>query len=133
MNDKRKKLEKELKTAIGNHNSYLYETSLEESSGDVGAAINRQNELRNRFVEEIDLFLDSIFKEKIEKKLEGTDEEDYEILKEQLFENYLDLTCDERIDALSDEEIKNYIDYIKELKENYEFDKKEREIENENY
>ena len=130
MNDKRKKLEKELKTAIENHNSYLYETSLEESFGDVGAAINRQNELRNRFVEETDLFLDSIFKEKIEKKLEGTDEEDYEILKEQLFENYLDLTCDERIDALSDEEIKNYIDYIKELKENYEFDKKEREVEN---
>lgn len=124
MNDKRKKLEKELKTAIENHNSYLYETSLEESSGDVGAAINRQNELRNRFVEETDLFLDSIFKEKIEKKLEGTDEEDYEILKEKLFDDYLNLTCDERVDALSDEEIKNYINYIKELKENYEFDKK---------
>lgn len=132
MNDKRKKLEKELKIAIENHNSYLYETSLEESSRNVGAAINRQNELRNRFVEETDLFLDSIFKEKIEKKLEGTDEEDYEILKEKLFDDYLNLTCDERVDALSDEEIKNYINYIKELKENYEFDKKEREIENEN-
>lgn len=132
MNDKRKKIEKELKTAIENHNSYLYETSLEESFGDVGAAINRQNELQNRFVEETDLFLDSIFKEKIEKKLEGTDEEDYEILKEKLFDDYLNLTCDEQIDALSDEEIKKYIDYIKELKENYEFDKKEREMENEN-
>lgn len=132
MNDKRKKLEKELKTAIENHNSYLYETSLEESFGDVGAAINRQNELHNRFVEETDLFLDSIFKEKIEKKLEGTDEENYEILKEKLFDDYLNFTCDERVDALSDEEIKNYINYIKELKENYEFDKKEREMENEN-
>lgn len=132
MNDKRKKLEKELKTAIENHNSYLYETSLEESSGDVGAAINRQNELRNRFLEETDLFFDSIFKEKIEKKLEGTDEEDYEILKEKLFDDYLNLTCSERVDALSDEEIKNYINYIKELKENYEFDKKEREVENAN-
>lgn len=132
MNDKRKKLEKELKTAIENHNSYLYETSLEESSGDVGAAINRQNELHNRFIEETDLFLDSIFKEKIEKKLEGTDEEDYEILKEKLFDDYLNLTCDERINDLSNEELKEYINYIKELKENYEFDKKEREMENEN-
>ena len=131
MNDK-KKLEKELKAAIENHKSYIYETSLEESSGDVGAAINRQNELHNRFVEETDLFLDSIFKEKIEKKLEGTDEEDYEILKEKLFDDYLNLAYNERVDALSDEEIKNYINYIKELKENYEFDKKERKIENEN-
>lgn len=133
MNDKRKKLEKELKTAIENHKSYIYETSLEESSGDVGAAINRQNELHNRFIEETDLFLDSIFKEKIEKKLEGTDEENYEILKEKLFDDYLNLTCNERVGALSDEEIKNYINYIKELKENYEFDKNEREMENENY
>ena len=132
MNNERKKLKKELKTNIDNYYNYLYETSLEESFGDVSTAINRQNELRNRFIEETDLFLDSIFKEKIEKKLEGTDEEDYEILKEKLFDDYLDLTCDERIDALSNEEIKNYIDYIKELKENYEFDKKEREMENEN-
>lgn len=117
MNNERKKLKKELKIAIDNHNSYLYETSLEESFGDVSKAINRQNELQNRFIEETDIFFDSIFSLKIEKELEGADEENYEILKEKLFEDYLDLTCDERVDALNNEELKNYINYIKELKE----------------
>lgn len=129
MGNKRKKIKKELKAVIDNYSNYLYETSLEESSGDVAKAINRQNELRNRFVEETDLFLDSIFKEKIEKKLEEVEDEDYEILKEKLFDDYLNLTCDERVDALNDEELKEYINYIKELKENYEFDKKEKEME----
>jgi len=45
-----------------------------------------------------------------------------------LTERYLELSSIERIEALSNDEIKNYIDYIKELKENYEFDKKEREF-----
>ena len=129
MGNKRKKIKKELKAVIDNYSNYLYETSLEESSGDIAKAINRQNELRNRLVEETDLFLDSIFKEKIEKKLEEVEDEDYEILKEKLFDDYLNLTCDERVDALNDEELKEYINYIKELKENYEFDKKEKEME----
>lgn len=41
---------------------------------------------------------------------------------------FFDNLFKERIEALSNDEIKNYIDYIKELKENYEFDKKEREF-----
>lgn len=125
----REKLIKELETVNENLNSYIYEKAVEEANGDVGKVINRQNELQSRFLQDADLFFDNLFKERIEKEVAKIeDEDDYEIRRDELTERYLELSSIERIEALSNDEIKNYIDYIKELKENYEFDKKEREF-----
>lgn len=125
----REKLIKELETVNQNLNSYIYEKAVEEANGDVGKVINRQNELQSRLLQDTDLFFDNLFKERIEKEVAKIeDEDDYEIRRDELTERYLELSSIERIEALSNDEIKNYIDYIKELKENYEFDKKEREF-----
>lgn len=125
----REKLIKELETVNENLNSYIYEKAVEEANGDVGKVINRQNELQSRLLQDADLFFDNLFKERIEKEVAKIeDEDDYEIRRDELTERYLELSSIERIEALSNDEIKNYIDYIKELKENYEFDKKEREF-----
>lgn len=125
----REKLIKELETVNENLNSYIYEKAVEEANGDVGKVINRQNELQSRLLQDADLFFDNLFKERIEKEVAKIeDEDDYEIRRDELTERYLELSSIERIEALSNDEIKNYIDYIKELKENYEFNKKEREF-----